>query len=467
MLGLLLLVTMLLPQRHPCRIHRIPMEESAHIRAKLLTWYDANRRALPWRGDPPPYDRESPPAAETAKVTPYETWVSEVMCQQTRVETVVPYFLRWLERFPTVQALAEASADEVNAAWAGLGFYRRARLLHQGAKDIVDAHGGIFPDTAEALRGISGIGEYTSGAVASIAFGELSPCVDGNVLRVSSRLGCVMENPKSKALRDYSKDLMTALVNCSRPGDVNQAVMELGATVCVPSGAPKCSECPVEAHCLARHYESAGSAAAADPKYSVDLEDGAAACEICAGGAADGVGSARDLPLRAPKKQPRLQVFAVCVSMARREEGGEWAYRMRRRPGDGLLAGQYEFPCEMLAEQSAKAKALGAEEESALRDEAGAKEADAVESLRLGDEPIARVGEVQHLFSHLRHEMRVYVEVVAEAADQGGCEWISEDDMRSVGITTGMKKVLKLLKKELQDGTGTPPVRRKRRRPGP
>ncbi|EOD21193.1 A/G-specific adenine DNA glycosylase, mutY, partial [Emiliania huxleyi CCMP1516] len=174
----------------------------AEARPALLEWYRATRRRLPWRGDAPPYNgstagvnkagsRAAQVAAEPSpvgEVSAYGVWVSEIMCQQTRVEAVIPYWLAWMEAFPTVQDLAAASEEQVNAKWAGLGFYRRARMLHEGAKQVVDDFDGQLPQTVDGLLRLKGVGPYTAGAIASISFGVPAPIVDGNVLRVLSRL---------------------------------------------------------------------------------------------------------------------------------------------------------------------------------------------------------------------------------------------------------------------------------------
>ena len=236
------------------------------FRESLLKWYDLNRRKLPWRGDESitgVQDVLSPKKKNVVKqneqeqqrrVEPYATWVSEIMCQQTRVETVVPYYLRWMKRFPNVATLSKASDEEVNKAWVGLGYYRRARLLRNGAKYVME-HGGKVPDTVEELLKIPGIGPYTAGAIASIAFARHRPLVDGNVIRVLSRLRALAGNTKSVKLKKKCWSVAETLVSkngtsFSRPGDFNQALMELGATVCSPK-SPKCEMCPVQSHCRA------------------------------------------------------------------------------------------------------------------------------------------------------------------------------------------------------------------------
>ena len=199
----------------------------------LLDWYKRSRRQLPWR-----QDRD-----------PYRVWVSEVMLQQTGVEVVVPYYERFIARFPTVGALGAADLDEVLGLWSGLGYYRRARQLHAAARKIV-ASGGRIPDTPEGLERLPGIGPYTAAAVASIAYGAVEPALDGNVERVVARLLALDLPPKTAAGRRRIKEEATRLLDPDRPGDSNQALMELGATVCRPR-RPACSICPLTHRCVA------------------------------------------------------------------------------------------------------------------------------------------------------------------------------------------------------------------------
>ena len=186
--------------------------------ALLLAWYDAHARSLPWRGI---HD-------------PYRTWVSETMLQQTRVETVLAYYERFLQRFPTVKALAAAPEDDVLKLWEGLGYYRRARNLHRGAQQVMEEFGGVMPSAVEQLRKIHGVGEYTAGAIASIAFDQPVPAVDGNVIRVVSRFRGIRENVGAPSVRRQLTAEAAALVPEERPGDFNQALMDLGSAVCVP-----------------------------------------------------------------------------------------------------------------------------------------------------------------------------------------------------------------------------------------
>ena len=202
------------------------------IHGSLLKWYDGARRDLPWR-----HSRD-----------PYAIWISETMLQQTRVETVIPYYERFLERFPDVYALASADTDDVFGQWAGLGYYSRARNLQAAAQQVVDGFAGRLPDEAEALRTLPGIGRYTAGAVASIAFDRPEPLVDGNVARVLARLLGIREDIKQSAVVQRLWEEATALVQGPRPGDFNQSLMELGATVCTPR-SPQCEACPLRRRC--------------------------------------------------------------------------------------------------------------------------------------------------------------------------------------------------------------------------
>jgi len=212
----------------------VPLSQSQlrFLRRGLLGWYDANHRDLPWRRDN----------------DPYRVWVSEIMLQQTRVAAVLEYYARFMRRFPTVQSLAAAREASVLAAWSGLGYYHRARRMHEAAKALVRERGGTFPRSAEEWLGLPGIGRYTAAAIASIAFGEAVAVVDGNVERVLQRLF------GAKLGRGAAWQQAESLLDRKRPGDFNQAMMELGATICTPR-APRCLLCPLHPHCKTRGAE--------------------------------------------------------------------------------------------------------------------------------------------------------------------------------------------------------------------
>ena len=260
----------------------MPSPEPREIADALLRHFDAHQRPMPWR--------------ETSD--PYAIWVSEVMLQQTRVDTVIPYWERWLDRFPTVADLAEADLDDVLKEWEGLGYYSRARNLHNAARMVRERFDGRVPEDVEGLRELPGVGAYTAGAVASIAYGVATPAVDGNVRRVLARL-YDLEAPTPAELRDRA----AALVPERRPGDFNQALMELGATLCTPR-SPSCDACPVAGWCTAWRL---------------------------------GVQELRPLP-REKKPIPEETVETAVIV---RDDG---ALLLARRPDDGLLGGLWEFP---------------------------------------------------------------------------------------------------------------------------
>ena len=263
------------------------------FRAALLAWYDAEARTLPWRVSPA--DR-----AAGVRPDPYRVWLSEVMLQQTTVPHAAPYWLRFTERWPTVEALAAAEDGEVMAAWAGLGYYARARNLLRCARAVAEEHGGVFPSGYEDLRALPGLGDYTAAAVAAIAFDGPATVADGNVERVVSRVFAV-QAPLPKAKGEL-KRLAARLTDETRPGDWAQAVMDLGATVCRPR-SPLCARCPVASFCAAR-----------------------------AGGAPEAY------PRKAPKAE-RPRRYGVAYVLVR---GGEVA--LVRRPGTGLLGGMLGLP---------------------------------------------------------------------------------------------------------------------------
>lgn len=205
----------------------------------LLPWYRNNARDLPWR----------------RTQDPYSIWVSEIMLQQTQVQTVIPYYEKWLCRFPDIGSLAEAAEPEVMKYWAGLGYYRRARMLHKAAKFIVEKHGGKFPDDPEKILELPGVGRYTAGAIASIAFGKKQPILDGNVIRILCRIFGVAEDTGSPKTLKKLWEISESVLPGKNPGDFNQAMMELGATVCSPQN-PSCLICPVSENCHAYKMKS-------------------------------------------------------------------------------------------------------------------------------------------------------------------------------------------------------------------
>ncbi|MBR0443525.1 MAG: A/G-specific adenine glycosylase [Clostridia bacterium] len=267
----------------------------------LIAWYEQDHRSLPWRDDP----------------TPYHVWLSEIMLQQTRIEAVIPYYERFLAVYPTVAALAAADNEQLMKLWEGLGYYSRARNLKKAAACIMEQHGGKLPADYEALRALPGIGAYTAGAIASIAFGLPEPAVDGNVLRVITRLTADRDDiTKESTKRRITEQLREIYPHAPAAASaMTQALMELGERVCVPNGEPHCDSCPLGLLCLSR---------------AMDLTD-------C-------------IPVRTPKKPRRQEIRTIFLIIS------DGKVALVKRPQTGLLAGLWEFPC--MGEHADKAAAM-------------------------------------------------------------------------------------------------------------
>lgn len=367
---------------------RPPFSLPSHqIRTSLLHWYDGAHRILPWRRNP--FSRLGAEAAAAGAPLDmptqdfmYRVWVCEVMAQQTQLDRVKKYWTEWMVTWPSVSSLAAASEEDVRAAWAGLGYYRRAAFLLKGARYVVDELKGVFPTDVAALTKIPGVGAYTGAAMASIAAGTPAAVVDGNVIRVLSRLRALAGDPKSGAAGKAHARLAARLLDPARPGDFNQAVMELGATVCTPSGAPACGSCPVAAVCAARARHAAG------------------------------LGAATDFPTPVAKAAKREERVAVCVVEA--VDGGSRRVLLQKRPEGGLLAGLWEFPSVPVpsdAAPSATKTAVDAHVALLLGEALPRANSDAGEaaqpssSLRLLRR--APVGDIVHIFSHIRMTLAV------------------------------------------------------------
>ena len=342
----------------------------ARIAPLLLAWYDRHARELPWRGI-----RD-----------PYRTWVSETMLQQTRVETVIGYYGRFLQRFPTVADLAAAPEDDVLKMWEGLGYYSRARNLHKGAKQVMADFGGAIPAAVEELRKISGVGPYTAGAIASIAYDQPVPAVDGNVIRVVSRLRGIRENVGIPSVRRLLEGEAAALVPAERPGDFNQAMMDLGATVCTP-GTPACEKCPLQTLC-----------------------DAFAA------------GDAEELPLLPRKNPPKVIDYGVCLIFS----GSRVLMRQRT---EAMLKGLWVFP---MAEGKHTLRQLPAVVKKLTK-------------LPVCD--VQPAGEAKHVFTHQVWQMQLYTMRVPEAAEApAGYRFVTIDEMDALAIPTAVKAAVQAVK---------------------
>ncbi len=344
--------------------HAPPAETLA---APLLAWYGRSGRQFPWRG----------------LRDPYPIWVSEVILQQTRVETGLRYFEPFLERFPTVQALAAASEAEVLAAWSGLGFYRRARNLHAGARLVVERFDGVVPTDPELLGELPGVGRYTVGAILSAAFNQRLPILDGNVIRVLSRVFLVEGAPDRAAVKRELWGLAEAVLPHDRPGDFNQAVMDLGATVCTPTG-PRCGGCPLADVCRA-------------------------------------VAEGRTADLPAPTKRAKVVFEQRVAVLVQRQDG---RFLLRQRPPTGLLASLWELPAEEADEDAAEQAA-----EELVAGFAGGM--------------LAACGVVEHRFSHRHWTTRVFRARGGDGYELGQRErWVELGELAELGLPTVSRKTI-------------------------
>lgn len=349
---------------------RVPSDRSREIVHRLGAWFDAERRDLPWR-----HTRD-----------PYAIWLSEVMLQQTRVKTVEDYFPRFLKKYPTVTELARADLGDVLGAWSGLGYYRRARALFAGAREVVTQYGGKLPSEASILRTIAGIGPYTAGAIASIAFGAREPLVDGNVARVLARIFALRCDVRSPAGSREVWALAADLVPAERPGRHNESLMELGATICLPR-QPRCDVCPVRQLCEAHRQ-----------------------------------GIESELPVAKKKKPPREVAMLALVSRR-----GQSVLLGRRRTG-GLFGGLWEPPMIEWGQSDA---------EASLRDMLGVP----VSKMK-------RVGEQIHVLTHRRFRITIATGQIPKGAPTAGSAtyeslaWKGASELDALAMSSLAKKVL-------------------------
>lgn len=318
----------------------------------LLKWYDSNRRILPWREEP----------------TPYRVWVSEIMLQQTRVEAVKPYFERFMNHLPDIRALAEAEEEELLKLWEGLGYYNRVRNLQKAAIQIMEEYDGRMPEEYEELMKLKGIGSYTAGAISSIAYGKANPAVDGNVLRVLSRIRRDERLISDTKVKQAVEEELKGVIPVKRPGDFNQAMMEIGACVCIPNGAPLCESCPLAQICMVH---------------------------------AEGV------ELQYPKKESaRKRSIEEKTILVIQDENRT---AVRKRPVKGLLAGMYEFP-------SMEGFCTAEEVTHYLAD-------NGLKTIRIVPLPDAK-----HIFTHKEWHMKGYMvrvdELAPKSRDKALADWI-------------------------------------------
>lgn len=320
-------------------------ERLKSITGPLMAWYETSARVLPWRDDP----------------KPYRVWISEIMLQQTRVEAVKPYFERFMNALPQVKDLAEVPEEELLKLWEGLGYYNRARNLKKAAEIMMERYDETVPSSYEELLSLPGIGSYTAGAVASIAYGAAVPAVDGNVLRVISRVLADREDITKQSVKKRMEQEISAVIPKDRPGDFNQALIEIGAIVCVPNGAPRCEECPLDFVCLAKRR-----------------------------------GLISEIPYKPPKKARKKEDRTILILEYEGKIG------IHKRPDQGLLASLYEFP----------------------NLEGHIKEEDLAEKLGIPQDEvqvIERLSEARHIFSHVEWNMIGYRIIIRQ---KGGLPYL-------------------------------------------
>ena len=347
------------------------------VRRNLLRWFHANARDLPWRRTD----------------DPYAVWVSEIMLQQTQVATVIDYYNRFMKRFPTVEKLARAKQDTVLKLWEGLGYYSRGRNLHKAAKTIAKDYNGQLPDTVEELQKIPGIGRYTAGAIASIAFNRPAPILDGNVIRVLCRLFCIDTNPKDTATKSKLWELAETLVHTTRPGDFNEAMMELGAMVCTPQN-PICPKCPLKKYCQAEK-----------------------------------TGRQHELPVK-QKKAP-LPHYTIVVGIVYKGD----KILIDKRKQNALLGGLWEFPGGKKRKSESFKSAVAREviEETGIEIEVG-----------------KRLCIVKHTYSHFKITLHAYLcEYKSGTAKPLSCDavkWIAPKNLTKFAFPTANVKIIQTLK---------------------
>ena len=342
------------------------------IVAPLLAWYEADHRQLPWRGTK----------------DPYKVWVSEIMLQQTRVETVIPYYRRFIERCPTVAALASCGDDELLKLWEGLGYYSRARNLKNAAQMICASYDGRFPETYEAIRDLPGIGDYTAGAVSSIAFEQARAAVDGNVLRVVTRLTQDRRDIMDAKVRRQVTEMLENVYPPKLRGDFTQSLMELGAVVCVPNGEPLCRGCPLKALCGAHRQ-----------------------------------GTQMQYPVKKKKPQRKTEHKTVLILI------NQDKIALRKRGAQGILSGMWELPNIDGILTAKQIRQAFAEKNIELRE---------LREVSSGRPPL------KHIFTHMEWHMVCWAAMCSAVGTDNGLTWVTEKQLtHEIALPTAFKKCLK------------------------
>ncbi len=349
-------------------------ETIAQNQHEFLTWYHRHKRNLPWRVDQ----------------DPYRIWISEIMLQQTRVDTVIDYYYRFMEKFPTIDTLANAPEEELLKMWEGLGYYSRARNLQVAARQIQKEHHGVFPNTVEAISQLKGIGPYTTGAISSIAFGLVEPAIDGNIMRVVSRLFCIDEDIAKPSSRKVFDAYTRAILSPKEPGEMNQAFMDLGSAICTPKN-PDCASCPLQAYCQA--YQE---------------------------------NKMTDFPVKTKKAKPKdVYYFAAAV------ENNQGEFWFEQREDQGLLAKMWHFPLQEVDKETFEQARIQFAKEEVEQLSLIAEEEDPQIFEEL---PVVwqtrHLGTVKHLFSHLRWHVVLFYGRTQQPEHFKNGQWLSQDVLK-------------------------------------
>ena len=370
-------------------------QEVTSFQDAFLTWYQREKRNLPWR-----YNHD-----------PYRIWISEIMLQQTRVDTVIDYFYRFMEQFPTIQDLANAPEDKLLKVWEGLGYYSRARNIQAAAKQIMEEFNGVFPSTVDEIRSLKGIGPYTAGAISSIAFEIPEPAIDGNVMRVVSRLFCIEADIAKASSRRPFDEAMRKIISKDQPGDFNQAMMDLGSSICTPT-SPQCESCPIQSYCQA---------------YRENRQT--------------------DFPVKSKKLKPKDVYYVAGIIENKHQE-----LFLQQRPETGLLANMWLFPLEEIT--AARFKELQEQYDPSAWDLFSS-------SLVAEDSPDffpeqavvwqkKVLGEVKHVFSHLRWHILVFYGRSMSALTMKG-QWVKPNNFENYVFPKPQQKMLEVFENNLAD----------------
>jgi A/G-specific adenine glycosylase len=374
-------------------------EKLQSFQEDFIEWYEKEKRNLPWR----------------VNLDPYRIWISEIMLQQTRVDTVIDYYYRFMDWFPTIKALAEAPDDKLLKAWEGLGYYSRARNLKIAAQQIVTDFNGEMPKTIEEIRQLKGIGPYTAGAIGSIAFQLPEPAIDGNVMRVVSRLFEISDNIAKASSRKVFEEAMYKIIDQKRPGDFNQAMMDLGSAICTPT-SPKCDQCPIQKYCLS--YEK---------------------------------NTMTNFPVKSKKLKPKDVYYIGGIIENKQQE-----FLLEQRDSKGLLANMWLFPIKEVSKERFEflQKTWGKEEAQLSLDfEEPLLVAEENPEIFEEYEQVVwqkrALGEVTHIFSHLKwHVLVFYGRQTGTMTTNENQIWSTKEEFSSYVFPKPQQKMVELYKKE-------------------